>query len=546
VYDQVKTYRYGQPKRNLNTIDPTLSFALSLMNPSMYVAPFVEGGLVLDTPVASAYGYASATVSAPTGANDSVCIVTLAPWAADRFSAGSPIGAHAPSSLAVVVTRAQVIGNISKNLVYGPVGGYANRHVSWASEMTIEVVAPLITLAGQIYIGSVQMSAWGAGLTANELIEQASTTHDVKNLSGRTFTLRAGIGHASGIHTNGPEVTLDGVNEEWISYAVLFNPVMDTTAAKKAYDVTMKIASNVIWIPDATQSALMGVAKGTGNMVSGAAPQRESMDKSNAALITRMNHFPQLPTNWSDIVSAALRGESLKGIITQELLATSLTGQGSQFNGGGSMLSGAPKRAVSDIPPGLTSHITDDAGFLTWERTRDSILHIDEWPPAIASLYDTYALLRDQMINALSTEVDAFEAYRQLQRTCQQKTTTTRGVVNYDYLLPDGKTLEWDTFYSEWESTFMDGLSPVRTEDRGDESEEDFACDNPRQEFEMEQEDPTINQFGYRETSNPKMARRTTSKSPKPESDQLDLLRKKALCLESNSVSETQSFKRLR
>lgn len=236
------------------SLSPLLQMSLSNMRPGTFVAPFVESnGTPSRTPTSVIHGeyeYNVAAIQAPgyavivnfpqTGYNSDAGATGI--FVDDGNAAGDPVALAMGSG--VVFTG-----------VYGS-SALFSRYKILSQRLDICFQAPEATITGQVFIGSLQVSAMNTA-TTSVLIDNATKTLDLKVQP--SWELSSFLSDRSLVHET---CNISNVADEWVSYAVITrSPTISiSTGASNQYNLVIKAHANIIWNPLINSPVMNGIA----------------------------------------------------------------------------------------------------------------------------------------------------------------------------------------------------------------------------------------------------------------------------------------------
>lgn len=319
------TFEHDIGKYNANTPALTcgaeLAFALSNAAGGHVRAPYVENQGVSDMPTQVLKGRVQFNLSDDPSPRPALYqIIGFAPWAADKYIAGSPLGSTVHFTQETVVTLGEFLGNVPFTNVFGATT-WADRLVPWSGTCRIAISAPACMISGTVYVGTVPVSAMTkkdvqSDMTVQNLLQRASGVYSLQETP--IITLRAGISNMAGIHTDGSTTaSTNEINEEFISYAIFVNPARSVLDGSLAYfSLDVAVACNAIVSPDGAQPSLAGMAA-PDIMENHISPERSLVEHLNAQELRKLNHCAELPSNWDKIVDYCEKGISIAGMIAK-------------------------------------------------------------------------------------------------------------------------------------------------------------------------------------------------------------------------------------
>lgn len=276
--------------------------------------------------------------------------------------------------------------------------------------------APEATLAGTVWIGSIQVSAL-VGTNVVTLIDNATESFALKDRC--KWETRSFISDRTLVHDT---ATLSSVADEWISYCVISpSPSVNiTTGAAADYRLYLKSHANIIWNPVVQSPVMNGIALRPPDSVE--PPPKAQVETANIIQSRAADPIPA-PKSWvAKVVSALAAGASA---------ATHFTPWAAPISAGLSALSGLFSDPACQIPcyQDRMARLAD-------------IMHIfrglPEGDEADETLHSEALVSMNRLYNLWNSKQQASVAIRRMYSECVQETETTRKGTFIRYKKPDG------------------------------------------------------------------------------------------------------------
>jgi len=440
---------YHKLEKPLN--NPKLAFALGNVAGGRIKTPWAENAATSDTPTQLLAGTKSFTQTVGSNA-DYYSIVTLCPWGAYAYNGGSPISLANTSSVSTALVLANILGQTSMTDMFGTFS-YSDRLIPFAATACVTLEAPAANLSGVVYVGSIQLASINEGsiVKPSDLIARATGTY---SLSEKTsFQIRAGITNAAGIHQDATNGSLNGTKEEWVSYLIFHNPSRNiTSGALSDYTLTINLQSNAIVSPDGSQPAIQGLVRETIDVPRFIPPNKNSIDEQNAECLARMNHSPELPSQWAKIVSMIKTGASIAGLVETGLSVLIPVAQMAA-----TLLLMEPS---SDDPlKGATSNRVRDAhNNIEWFLNKISQLSSSDLPDSVQKYLLNAIDNLQKAYDESDVLIEMYDDYTKFVLSCTTKERWESGKKVVDHISSDGEVVTWQRWKSNRESAFTKAI----------------------------------------------------------------------------------------
>lgn len=294
-----------------SSLSPLAQMSLAFSRPGTVNAPFVEAnGTPSRTPTTIIHGELEWRTSVPNSSPPPAYlflptdyqIILNCPqlgYSTDTPAAGLfrvPRGDSSPITL--FMNQGEAFSS-----VYGASTPWS-RYKILAQSLDLTFSAPEATLAGTVFIGSMQVSAMN-GATVTALLDNCTTSFPLKDRCA--WSLRSFISDRSLVHET---CTLSSVADEWISYCVISKApsVNITTGAAADYGIYVKAHANVLWNPVVSTPVMNGIALRPPDSV--APPPKAQLELANIVQSRAAEPQP-VPKGWlAKTVSVLAAGAS--------------------------------------------------------------------------------------------------------------------------------------------------------------------------------------------------------------------------------------------